>query len=282
MTRLSNTRRNAVWIQGQFEFTLSNAEDGNWLWPCVRWLPVAQRRRLPGISNTHEVLQAERAPAALRRGDRHTEPPRLRFFRAANPERQRVELPLFSRPVCRSPWRECLEAAVFLDLADARQRIGLYIDYYNLQRPHQGIGGLVPADRFFFADDRSARGGAWPTMRGSGSAGPAQEAVLSAVRALKAAAASKKRFFQRHLGDITRVAEQQRRRAAFGSRQGRRETQPETSVLHVCSLAAGAAEAGTPAASDRGCAAVDRPSRDGSAGARGPWIEPTSTRRKAR
>jgi transposase InsO family protein len=50
-----------------------------------------------------------------------------------------------------SLWRECVEAAVFLDLADARQRIGLYIDYYNLQRPHQGIEGLVPADRFFHA-----------------------------------------------------------------------------------------------------------------------------------
>jgi transposase InsO family protein len=48
-------------------------------------------------------------------------------------------------------WRECLETAVFLDLADARQRIGLFIDHYNLQRPHQGIGGLVPADRFFHA-----------------------------------------------------------------------------------------------------------------------------------
>jgi transposase InsO family protein len=50
-----------------------------------------------------------------------------------------------------SLWRECVETAIFLDLADARQRIGLYIDYYNLQRPHQGIEGLVPADRFFSA-----------------------------------------------------------------------------------------------------------------------------------
>ena len=48
-------------------------------------------------------------------------------------------------------WRECLESAVFLDLAEARQRIGLFIDYYNFQRPHQGIEGLVPADRFFYA-----------------------------------------------------------------------------------------------------------------------------------
>lgn len=50
-----------------------------------------------------------------------------------------------------SLWRECIESSVFLDLADARQRIGLFIDHYNLQRPHQGIGGLVPADRFFSA-----------------------------------------------------------------------------------------------------------------------------------
>ena len=48
-------------------------------------------------------------------------------------------------------WRECLETSVFLDLEDARRRIGLYIDYYNFQRPHQGIDGLVPADRFFGA-----------------------------------------------------------------------------------------------------------------------------------
>jgi len=45
-------------------------------------------------------------------------------------------------------WRECVEAAVFLDMEDARRRIGHFIDYYNFQRPHQGIEGLVPADRF--------------------------------------------------------------------------------------------------------------------------------------
>ena len=48
-------------------------------------------------------------------------------------------------------WRECIEAAVFLDLGDAQRRIGLFIDHYNFQRPHQGIDGLVPADRFFSA-----------------------------------------------------------------------------------------------------------------------------------
>jgi transposase InsO family protein len=48
-------------------------------------------------------------------------------------------------------WRECIETSVFLDLDDARRRIGHFIDYYNFQRPHQGIDGLVPADRFFGA-----------------------------------------------------------------------------------------------------------------------------------
>lgn len=48
-------------------------------------------------------------------------------------------------------WRECLQRAVFLDVEDARQRIGLFIDYYNFQRPHQGLNGLTPADRFFHA-----------------------------------------------------------------------------------------------------------------------------------
>jgi Integrase core domain len=50
-----------------------------------------------------------------------------------------------------SLWRECVEAAVFLDLEDARRRLGLFIDSYNFQRPHQGIEGLTPADRYFGA-----------------------------------------------------------------------------------------------------------------------------------
>ncbi len=48
-------------------------------------------------------------------------------------------------------WRECVETAVFVDLGDARQRVGHFIDHYNFQRSHQGIDGLVPADRFFGA-----------------------------------------------------------------------------------------------------------------------------------
>jgi len=50
-----------------------------------------------------------------------------------------------------SLWRECVEAAVFSGLDDARRRVGHFIDHYNFQRPHQGIEGLVPADRYFAA-----------------------------------------------------------------------------------------------------------------------------------
>ena len=48
-------------------------------------------------------------------------------------------------------WRELLEGAIFVDLTDARQRIGHFIDYYNFQRSHRGIDSAVPADRFFRA-----------------------------------------------------------------------------------------------------------------------------------
>jgi len=48
-------------------------------------------------------------------------------------------------------WRDCIRDAIFVDINDAERRIGLFIDYHNFQRPHQGIGGLTPADRFFEA-----------------------------------------------------------------------------------------------------------------------------------
>lgn len=35
------------------------------------------------------------------------------------------------------------------DLEEARQRLKYFIDHYNHHRPHQGIDGQIPADRFF-------------------------------------------------------------------------------------------------------------------------------------
>jgi transposase InsO family protein len=48
-------------------------------------------------------------------------------------------------------WDEFLSRTVFADFADAERRIALFVKAYNFRRPHQGIGGVVPADRFFRA-----------------------------------------------------------------------------------------------------------------------------------
>ena len=48
-----------------------------------------------------------------------------------------------------SIWGEFLGRAQFDDFEQARARIRLWVQYYNHKRPHQGIGGLCPADRFF-------------------------------------------------------------------------------------------------------------------------------------
>jgi transposase InsO family protein len=51
-------------------------------------------------------------------------------------------------------WREFLEDAVFASFADACRRLEHWIHYYNHQRPHQGLDGACPADRFYgIADD---------------------------------------------------------------------------------------------------------------------------------
>jgi transposase InsO family protein len=49
----------------------------------------------------------------------------------------------------RTLWDEFLHEAVFASFADASQRLAHWIAYYNHQRPHQGIGGACPADRFY-------------------------------------------------------------------------------------------------------------------------------------
>ncbi len=40
-----------------------------------------------------------------------------------------------------------------LDLDEARERFGHWVDHYNFFRAHQGIDGCVPADRFFGAEE---------------------------------------------------------------------------------------------------------------------------------
>jgi transposase InsO family protein len=58
---------------------------------------------------------------------------------------------------CERLWKtiglEFWDRAAPQDLDEARERLGHWIDHYNFFRPHQGIGGSVPADRFFGADE---------------------------------------------------------------------------------------------------------------------------------
>ena len=46
-------------------------------------------------------------------------------------------------------WTEFLQEAEFASFADGRQRLDNWMHYYNHQRPHQGINGAAPADRFY-------------------------------------------------------------------------------------------------------------------------------------
>jgi transposase InsO family protein len=46
-------------------------------------------------------------------------------------------------------YEEFLVRAQFGSFEEARERIRNWVQYYNHKRPHQGIGGLCPADRFF-------------------------------------------------------------------------------------------------------------------------------------
>ena len=46
-------------------------------------------------------------------------------------------------------WQEFLARAPFDSFEAARERIRMWIAYYNHKRPHQGIGGVCPADRYF-------------------------------------------------------------------------------------------------------------------------------------
>ena len=51
--------------------------------------------------------------------------------------------------------KELLDRVEFRNYLDAKEQIGRWVDEFNHQRTHQGIGGvLVPADRFYGRADR--------------------------------------------------------------------------------------------------------------------------------
>src|SRR5256712_1493565 len=56
-------------------------------------------------------------------------------------------------------WDEFLSRTVFASYEDCEKRLGLYVDGYNFQRPHQALSGMTPADRFFRAAAQVRAGG---------------------------------------------------------------------------------------------------------------------------
>ena len=50
-------------------------------------------------------------------------------------------------------WRnlnqECLTKVPLAAFEEAQAKIGEYVEYYNFKRPHQGIGNLIPSDRYY-------------------------------------------------------------------------------------------------------------------------------------
>lgn len=52
----------------------------------------------------------------------------------------------------RNMYQELLSRETITSYEDLELKMRKYIDHYNFKRPHQGIDGLVPADRFFGVD----------------------------------------------------------------------------------------------------------------------------------
>jgi putative transposase len=54
--------------------------------------------------------------------------------------------------------KECVHQMEFMDLTDAVRGIGRWVDHYNHQRTHHGLGGLlVPSDRFYGLAEENLR-----------------------------------------------------------------------------------------------------------------------------
>ena len=49
----------------------------------------------------------------------------------------------------RNLYQECLTKVPLATFEEAEGKIGEYIEYYNFKRPHQGIGNLIPSDRYY-------------------------------------------------------------------------------------------------------------------------------------
>jgi transposase InsO family protein len=66
--------------------------------------------------------------------------------------------------------REFLDGKVFASIAEAQAQLDAWVRHYNLERPHQSIGGLAPIERFRLAEPRDKP--AQPLAEASTMSGP--------------------------------------------------------------------------------------------------------------
>jgi Integrase core domain/Mu transposase, C-terminal domain len=66
--------------------------------------------------------------------------------------------------------REFLDGRVFASIGDAQAQLDAWVRHYNLERPHQSIGGLPPIERFRLAEPRDKP--AQPLAEASTTSGP--------------------------------------------------------------------------------------------------------------
>jgi integrase len=83
--------------------------------------------------------------------------------------------------------REFLDGQVFASLDDAQAQLDAWVEHYNLQRPHQSLGGAVPWSRFQLARPSPAGTPAPPAE--AGSAGPVTTRRVSSTGTISFATA---------------------------------------------------------------------------------------------
>jgi len=112
----------------------------------------ALRRGVAAYGNPHEVLTDQgRQYTAWRGSTEFEEELRREGIRHIKSRPQHPQTLGKIERFWKTLWDEFLSKTVFADFADCERRLVLFIDAYNFQRPHQALGGLVPADRYFRA-----------------------------------------------------------------------------------------------------------------------------------
>ncbi|MBI5640018.1 MAG: transposase [Nitrospirae bacterium] len=93
----------------------------------------------------------EQAKRIQRPGTRSQHPERRRFYsvdfkpQIVRKYLEENKIERFWKTIC----IEFLSRTQFQSFEEAVERVRQWMKYYNHKRPHQGIGGLRPADRYF-------------------------------------------------------------------------------------------------------------------------------------